>query len=44
MVESVRAVPGRIAIAKCGFLRRGEVEYPEENLSEQGREPKNKPF
>ena len=31
--------PDRIGIWKCWFLRRGKPEYPEKNLSEQGREP-----
>ena len=40
--KGVRAIWDRIGLRKCWFLKRGEPEYTEKNLSEQVREPTTK--
>ena len=39
LFETCLCVPDQIGIWKCWFKERGKPEYPEKNLSEQGREP-----
>ena len=41
LIKTCSFTPDLIGIWKCWFLRRalGKQEYPEKNLSEQGREP-----